>query len=50
MNTDVENVKQAKESFNRILNNKKNAGIIKDENHLSEKKIFLTCHFKFLTA
>lgn len=35
MNTDVENVKQAKESFNRILNNKKYAGIIKDENHLS---------------
>ena len=35
MNTDVENVKQAKESFNSILDNKKYAGIIKDDNHLS---------------
>ncbi len=35
MNTDVENVKQAKNSFNRILDNKKYAGIIKDDNHLS---------------
>lgn len=35
MNTDVENVKQAKENFNRILDNKKYAGIIKDDNHLS---------------
>lgn len=35
MNTDVENVRQAKESFNSILGNKKYAGIIKDDNHLS---------------
>lgn len=28
-------MKQAKESFNRILNNQKYAEIIKDENHLS---------------
>ena len=35
MNTDVENVKQAKESFNSLLSNKKYAGIIKDDNHLS---------------
>ncbi|MDE7178786.1 MAG: class I SAM-dependent methyltransferase [Lachnospiraceae bacterium] len=35
MNTDVENVKQAKESFNRVLDNKIYAGIIKDDNHLS---------------
>lgn len=35
MNTDAENVKQAKESFNSILDNKKYAGIIKDDNHLS---------------
>lgn len=35
MNTDVENVKQAKESFNNVLDNKKYAGIIKDNNHLS---------------
>lgn len=35
MNTDIENVKQAKESFNSILGNKKYAGIIKDDNHLS---------------
>lgn len=34
MNTDVENVKQAKESFNHVLDNKKYAGIIKDDNHL----------------
>lgn len=35
MGTDLENVKQAKESFDRILDNKKYAGIIKDEKHLS---------------
>lgn len=35
MNTDVENVKQAKESFNRVLDNKIYAGIIKDDSHLS---------------
>lgn len=35
MNTDTENVKQAKESFNRVLDNKIYAGIIKDDNHLS---------------
>ncbi|RKI23246.1 class I SAM-dependent methyltransferase [bacterium 1xD8-6] len=35
MNTDLENVKQAKESFNSILDNKKYAGIIKDDKHLS---------------
>ncbi|MDE6664455.1 MAG: class I SAM-dependent methyltransferase [Lachnospiraceae bacterium] len=35
MNTAVENVNQAKESFNRVLDNKKYAGIIKDDNHLS---------------
>ena len=35
MNTNVENVKQAKESFNRVLDNKKYAGIIKDDAHLS---------------
>lgn len=35
MNTDAENVKQAKESFNSILDNKKYAGIIKDDKHLS---------------
>lgn len=35
MNADAENVKQAKESFNSILGNKKYAGIIKDDNHLS---------------
>lgn len=35
MNTDVENVEQAKKSFNSILDNKKYAGIIKDDNHLS---------------
>ncbi|MBD5521296.1 MAG: class I SAM-dependent methyltransferase [Lachnospiraceae bacterium] len=35
MNTAVENVNQAKESFNRVLDNKKYAGIIKDDDHLS---------------
>lgn len=35
MNHDVENVKQAKNSFNNILGNKKYAGIIKDDKHLS---------------
>lgn len=35
MNTDIENVKQAKESFNRVLDNKIYAGIIKDDSHLS---------------
>ena len=35
MNHDVENVKQAKKSFNNILDNKKYAGIIKDDKHLS---------------
>ena len=35
MNTAVENVNQAKESFNRVLDNKKYAGIIKDDKHLS---------------
>lgn len=35
MNTDAENVKQAKESFNRVLDNKIYAGIIKDDTHLS---------------
>lgn len=35
MNNDIENVKQAKRSFNHILDNKKYAGIIKDDNHLS---------------
>lgn len=35
MNIDVENIKQAKESFNNILDNKKYAGIIKDDNHLA---------------
>ncbi len=35
MNTDAENVKQAKESFNRVLDNKIYAGIIKDDAHLS---------------
>lgn len=34
MNIDIENVKQAKESFNSILDNKKYAEIIKDDNHL----------------
>lgn len=35
MNKDVENVKQAKERFNRILDNKKYANIIRDDKHLS---------------
>lgn len=33
---DIENVQQAKESFNRIIDNKTYANIIKDDNHLSE--------------
>lgn len=32
---DIENVEQARKSFNQILDNKKYAGIIKDDNHLS---------------
>ncbi|MDE7283779.1 MAG: class I SAM-dependent methyltransferase [Lachnospiraceae bacterium] len=32
---DIENVEQARKSFNHILDNKKYAGIIKDDNHLS---------------
>lgn len=35
MNNDIENVEQAKNSFNSILDNKKYAGIIKDDKHLS---------------
>ena len=35
MNNNIENVKQAKKSFNSILGNKKYTGIIKDDNHLS---------------
>lgn len=35
MNNNVENVKQAKKSFNNILENKKYARIIKDDNQLS---------------
>ena len=35
MNTDLENVKQAKRSFDRILDNDKYAGIIRDDRHLS---------------
>lgn len=35
MNHKVENVKQARNSFNNILDNKKYAGIIKDDKHLS---------------
>lgn len=35
MNTAIENVRQAKDSFNHILNNEKYAGIIKDDDHLS---------------
>lgn len=35
MNTAIENVRQAKDSFNQILNNEKYAGIIKDDDHLS---------------
>ena len=32
---DIENVEQARKSFNHILDNKKYAGIIKDDRHLS---------------
>lgn len=32
---DIENVEQARKSFNHILDNEKYAGIIKDDNHLS---------------
>lgn len=35
MNKELENVKQAKESFDRILDNKKYANIIRDDKHLS---------------
>ena len=35
MRKDLENVKQAKESFNRILDNKMYASIIRDDKHLS---------------
>lgn len=35
MRTDWENVKQAKDSFNRILDNKTYANIIRDDKHLS---------------
>lgn len=35
MNIEMENVKQAKESFDRILDNKKYADIIRDDKHLS---------------
>lgn len=35
MNTDMEYVRQAKESFNRILDNQKYVEIIKDDKHLS---------------
>lgn len=35
MNKDLENVKQAKRSFDRILDNEKYAGIIRDDTHLS---------------
>ena len=35
MNKDLENVKQAKRSFDRILDNDKYAGIIRDDRHLS---------------
>lgn len=35
MNQDLENVKQAKRSFDRILDNEKYAGIIRDDKHLS---------------
>lgn len=35
MNTDAENVKQARESFNHMLDHKKYTGIIKDDKHLS---------------
>lgn len=35
MNSDRESVEQAKQSFDRILDNRKYAGIIKDDNHLA---------------
>lgn len=35
MNNDIENVAQAKKSFNRMLDNKKYSAIIKDDKHLS---------------
>lgn len=35
MNGNMQNVKQAKESFNRVLDNKIYTGIIKDDEHLS---------------
>ena len=35
MNSDRESVEQAKQSFNRILDNRKYAGIIRDDNHLA---------------
>ena len=35
MNMDLENVKQAKNSFDRILDNKKYSAIIRDDKHLS---------------
>ena len=35
MNHDIENINQARKSFNHILDNKKYAGIIKDDAHLS---------------
>ncbi len=35
MNKDLENIEQAKKSFDHILNNKKYAAIIKDDKHLS---------------
>lgn len=35
MNRDMEQVEQAKKSFNRILDNEKYAGIIRDDKHLS---------------
>lgn len=35
MNKDLENIKQAKRSFDRILDNEKYAGIIRDDIHLS---------------
>ncbi|MBE5877206.1 MAG: methyltransferase domain-containing protein [Lachnospiraceae bacterium] len=35
MNKDIENVKQARESFDKILNNQVYADVIKDDNHLT---------------
>ena len=32
---DIDNVKQARESFNRIIDNKKYSDIIKDDKHLA---------------